>query len=810
MVAVGSPNQDSEEPDEGLMLFKYLKQLVCQSTNRGVRASVRLCAVDVLELRQLLSAVTVQVGVSKDNTIYQADPDLSNGQGEFIIASGSTRGLIQFDLGSASIPEGSTIIDAVLTLNVGLDGGGQSSVSVHRVTSSWGEAGSNASGDESQGAVAQQFDATWLYSSFDGQLWNSPGGDFSSASASTTVGGPGAYEWIGGGLIDDIQSWVDGLASNFGWLVQVGGGQSKSFISKDGPDVGLAPVLEITFEEPPVPNGIVEGRIWNDVNVDGRPLDNPASDLDLFVFWNTYFNAFGGQEYWFRSNSTSGWYFLTPDGALTQWSGSAGELTGDVVTTLDQRFYYDPSLIVRSVSDPEPWLDGRTVELIDSQGSVYATTVTAGRDIDGNGIIDPVTEGGWYRFQDIPSDQVFTVRQVLPTGWLESAAVDLDISSGLEKLINGLDLGLRGSYFEGIGGRAEKWIYSSRTGWHFITPNGNLYRWDSRPITSSAPLNGVLVASLDTKYFTNPTGLFDGQFQDGKVAEGDLLFRVDFGAYETFTVNGRVWLDFYANGLREEMNYLPDAVPADSELGTGEAWFFDQPNDDWYIINVDGEARYWGKTPDVSSGDSSSGRLPDPIYDSSHAIHQLEPWLNNRIVELIDVNGRVVASTVSRSIDLNDDGEIQYESERGLYVFEDVPAGEYTVRTITDNSWIQTSPVTSIQSAAIALDAQYDFRTTANSFYNWGGRNERWIIDAVGRWYFMLSDGSLYQWEAGTGSNGVELRGTLIATLNAEYYNDLSMLTDPDSSSSRISVNSNASPQELLFGNHQLLADVLT
>ena len=146
------------------MLFKYLKQLVCQSTNRGVRASVRLCAVDVLELRQLLSAVTVQVGVSKDNTIYQADPDLSNGQGEFIIASGSTRGLIQFDLGSASIPEGSTIIDAVLTLNVGLDGGGQSSVSVHRVTSSWGEAGSNASGDESQGAVAQQFDATWLYS----------------------------------------------------------------------------------------------------------------------------------------------------------------------------------------------------------------------------------------------------------------------------------------------------------------------------------------------------------------------------------------------------------------------------------------------------------------------------------------------------------------------------------------------------------------------------------------------------------------------------------------------------------------------
>ncbi len=803
------------------MLLKRLKSLFFPCSKRKLRVRMNLRTADVLETRQLLSAVTIQLAASKDNTIYQADADVSNGQGEFVLAGGGTRGLIQFDVNAGTIPSGSTIIDAVLTLNLGLDGGGQSAVSVHRVSSSWGEAGSNASGDESQGAVAQQFDATWLYSSFDGQLWNSPGGDFAGASATTVVGGVGTYEWLGGGLIDDVQAWVDGVSSNFGWLVQAGGGALKSFISKDGPDVSLAPTLEITFEEPPVPHGVVEGRIWNDLNADGKPLDNPVSDLGLSVFRSTYFNAFGGQEYWYRSASSNAWYFLTPDGTLTRWSGAGGTLSGEVVTTLDQRFYYDPSLIVRSVTESEPWLDGREVELVDSQGSVYATTVTSGRDIDGNGVIDALTEGGWYRFEDVPSDQVFTVRQILPTGWVESATVDIDISNGTEQLVNGLELRMRGSFYEGDGGLGEKWVFSERKGWHFITPDGNLYRWDGKPISKAAPLKGTLVATIGTMYFSDPTKLFNGQFRTDGLSEGDLLFRVDFGARETFAVSGRVWMDFYANGIREEMTYVPEYVP-DTELGVGEEWFFDEPNDVWYIINADGEFQYWGPSPTsgsngsgggaggVGTGNSTgSGPGGDPEGGATAtAIYQVEPWLNNRTVELIDSTGRVVATTVSYSIDLNGDGEIQNESERGHYTFRDVEPGEYTVRTLTDQVWSQTSPVSSSQSIAIGLDAQYSFRSTNSSFTNWGGKNERWIIDGLGRWYYMLPDGSLYEWQVGTGSQGVELGGTLIASLSSEYYDDLRLLTDPDTAAATVIVSANSVVKQVVFGNHKLFSDV--
>ena len=261
------------------MLIEYLQQLMKMSRrHRGVHRATALVA-DVLETRQLLSAVTVQVGASKDNTIYQSNPDASNGSGEYLLAGSGVRGLVQFDVG---VPSGSTIIDAVLTLHVPNSNSGGSSVSVHKVATAWGEAGSNAPGDESEGDQARPFDATWIYSSYDGELWNSAGGDIGGASASSGVSGAGAYEWVGNGLIADIQSWVDDPTGNFGWLLQAASGLT-SFISKDAPDSSLAPTLEISYEEPPLPPVTLEGRIWNDLNSDGIKNDSTVSDLDLTI-----------------------------------------------------------------------------------------------------------------------------------------------------------------------------------------------------------------------------------------------------------------------------------------------------------------------------------------------------------------------------------------------------------------------------------------------------------------------------------------------------------------------------------------------
>ncbi|MEI6541788.1 MAG: hypothetical protein WCO86_20025, partial [Planctomycetota bacterium] len=48
-------------------------------------------AVELLEQRSLLSALTVQLGAEHDNTIYDVVPgDMSNGSGQYIVAGGAT------------------------------------------------------------------------------------------------------------------------------------------------------------------------------------------------------------------------------------------------------------------------------------------------------------------------------------------------------------------------------------------------------------------------------------------------------------------------------------------------------------------------------------------------------------------------------------------------------------------------------------------------------------------------------------------------------------------------------------------------
>ena len=784
-----------------MVLNLIRKWLVGPTRRNGSFCAPNAGAIETLETRQLLSAVTVQVGASKDTTIYQNEAELSNGQGDYIVTSSSARGLVQFDVGTGTIPEGSVVIDAVLTMNVGFSEGGSVGVAAQRLMSAWGEGGSDAPGDETTGGAAQQFDATWLYSSFDGEFWNTPGGDVAGGATTANIGEVGSYEWIGGSLIDDVQAWVDGVAPNFGWMLRAGGSAVKAFASKDSG--GLGPVLEITYEPPPEPTGIVEGRIWNDVNVDGKPADPSVADLDLQIFRQTYFNAFGGQEYWFRSSVDESWYYLTPNAVLTKWSGNGFELSGESYTTLDPKFYYNPSLMVQDVTDPENWVDGRTVELLDSEGSVVATTVTAGRDLNGDGSIDPAIEGGWYQFSNVASDETFTVRQVLPAGWSQSARVEVDITSGLENLINGLNLQYRGSFFENFGGLGEKWVHSNTKGWHYVTPAGELYRWNAQAVTSQSPLTGSLVATVGNLYFDDISQLTNGNFKEGEFEEGDLLFRVDFGTYEAQTVSGRVWLDFYPDGVRGggPTVFRLEEIP-DHPLADGEKWFVDGGNEDWYIINQDGEPSYWGKTPAPGEG------IPASDFGAAELLLGVEPWLNNRTVELLDANGQVVSTTTTRSIDLNNNGVIEYETERGHYVFDDVSPGDYTVRTVVEQDWLQTSPITAAHSEAISLDAQFGFRSTGSNFKNWGGKNEIWIIDSVGRWYYMLPDGDLYRWTTGTGSSSA-LSGTKLASLSSEYYNNVSLLTKPDTTATSIRVSSEGVSDELLFGNHRLLGDLL-
>lgn len=208
-------------------------------------------------------ADVLQVGPSKDNTLYQsATGDLSNGAGSAVFAGRTNqsvdsvrRGLMAFDL--SEIPAGSIIDSVTLNLYMTQSVSGASNVTLHRVTANWGEStstsGSGGAGGGG-GAPAETGDATWLHTFYSTNLWANAGGDFvSTASATTSVGGVGSYSWSGPGLVADVQNWVNN-GGNFGWLIkgdESRAGSAKRFASRDDAnDPTWQPKLTVTYTIP--------------------------------------------------------------------------------------------------------------------------------------------------------------------------------------------------------------------------------------------------------------------------------------------------------------------------------------------------------------------------------------------------------------------------------------------------------------------------------------------------------------------------------------------------------------------------------
>jgi hypothetical protein len=77
----------------------------------------------------------------------------------------------------------------------------------------------------------------------------------------------------------------------------------------------------------------------------------------------------------------------------------------------------------------------------------------------------------------------------------------------------------------------------------------------------------------------------------------------------------------------------------------------------------------------------------------------------------------------------------------------------------------------SVESMAYHLDQTLGLYSGGDYFYNWGGRQEKWLQGNGGVWYFILPSGAFYQWGGGGAT------GTLLAQLNPSYYNDPTTLT---------------------------------
>jgi uncharacterized protein YkwD len=87
-----------------------------------------------------------------------------------------------------------------------------------------------------------------------------------------------------------------------------------------------------------------------------------------------------------------------------------------------------------------------------------------------------------------------------------------------------------------------------------------------------------------------------------------------------------------------------------------------------------------------------------------------------------------------------------------------------------------------------ALKVQYGLHTDGNYLLNWGGKQDKWIMGNGSSWYFLLPDGSLYQWDGGKGATG-----TLIANVGTAVYADPTLLTNaqPGQAPATLSVSGN-------------------
>jgi glucose/arabinose dehydrogenase len=199
-----------------------------------------------------------------DATLYEdAEGDVANGSGEHLYfgktgAAGSPplrRALVKFDL--TPIPPNASIESVSLTLEINnVPFGSQAGqAALHRVTASWGEGASVASGEGGQGGPAQTGDATWQHRFYPGTTWTSDGGDFEPvASAEEGYGfNPETLVFSStASLVADVSAWVQDPAANHGWLLRgndVDGKSARRVYARES--VGEAvPLLTVDYTVP--------------------------------------------------------------------------------------------------------------------------------------------------------------------------------------------------------------------------------------------------------------------------------------------------------------------------------------------------------------------------------------------------------------------------------------------------------------------------------------------------------------------------------------------------------------------------------
>lgn len=351
----------------------------------------------LLAYTQIWSQTTVVLEATRDNTLFESNSgSLSNGAGtELFVGTTNNndrrRALIRFDL--SSIPAGAVISAATLTLRMDRTVSGNQNVAVHTVLADWGEGSSDAGGQEGRGANATTNDATWIHRFFNTSNWTSAGGDFTSAaSATTSVGGNGNYNWTSTKLAADVQAWLNAPSTNFGWIV-IGNESTdrtaKRFASREHGTAANRPKLSVTYTSTvcAAPSITTFAASKTTICAGESSVLSVTGALGGATTWQLYSGSCGGTKLNASANgsftvnpSVTTSYFVRAEGGCVT-PGSCSTLSVMVAVKDDATIAYSQTQYCSADVDPVPTITGKT-------GGVFTAT-PAGLSINtATGLID--------------------------------------------------------------------------------------------------------------------------------------------------------------------------------------------------------------------------------------------------------------------------------------------------------------------------------------------------------------------------------------------------------------------------------------
>lgn len=347
-------------------------------------------------LPQTIQAQSVTITPTQDNTLYEnASGSLSNGAGQYLFSgrtaqgSGSIRRIVlQFDV-AGSVPAGATITGATLSLNMNKSISGPQSISIHPLTTAWGEGTSNAPGQEGGGTASTTNDATWIHAFFSTTNWTTAGGDYNStASATTSVAGNGTYNWFAAGVTSDVQGWLSNPATNFGWIMIGNEGSSttaKRFASKEFATAANRPQLTITYTTPCTDPDIPTLMASSTSVCAGDPTTITATgNLNDATAWALYTGSCGGT---LVSTNATGVFTVSPTAATTYFvrgeggcvtPGSCATVSIGITPAEDAGFSFGQAAYCEDENDPTPTITGTSGGAFSATPAGLSITATTG------------------------------------------------------------------------------------------------------------------------------------------------------------------------------------------------------------------------------------------------------------------------------------------------------------------------------------------------------------------------------------------------------------------------------------------------